>query len=279
MNNTNYFSDLNEQWMNKLVNLLGLGLALVWTSCESTSMQTTVTGTGSPTSEERTAASFEKIDAEGAFTVIYKKSATPSIKIYAEQNLLPYIQTTVSGSTLTIQPKNGYVPVASGNNTIVVRVSSPKVCELSMLGTGLLSADTIWGTSLATSLNGAGSIAVRYARGTKLTAELQGAGTQEIGANVDELSCSLIGTGRFILSGKAKTLKHEIEGSGIVEGYPLTCNTSNAVILGSGICYLYVNNSLNVRINGSGKLLYKGSVPATAVSVNVTGSGTVLKSN
>jgi hypothetical protein len=258
--------------MNRLVVALCLVPFLGFVGCDKVDMQNRVNGSGMAVSETRESSNVNKIVVEGDFTVIYKKAATNSIRITAQENLLPYIETTISGNTLSVVTKSGYLVVPTENTSIIVRVSSPQVGSLSLLGSGLVSADTLVGDAMTMDLNGSGSIAVGYAKGVSFTSTILGSGSQEIRGAFNELSCSLDGSGRYLLTGKTTDLIAKIKGSGLVDGYDLASQKSAVTINGSGICKLNVSSSLNVSINGSGNVMYKGNA---VVSKSVTGSGTV----
>ena len=230
------------------------GAAFILAGCETD--QQTVTGNGKVVIETREIAPFNHIEVEGNYMVVYKKGTATSLTVNADENLQPLIETVVDGQTLKVKNKRGYV--LAGSSTIIVRVSSPAVSGLSMLGSGLLSADTLTGTNLTTYLNGSGSLAVRHAKGDKMEAKLLGSGKQELG-------------------GKTTSSTFSIEGSGTVEAYPLASSQATVNITGSATCYVWVDNSLSVRIDGSGKVLYKG--PASQIQKTIIGDGTVALGN
>lgn len=252
-------------------------MSFMWmiAACTVSNDQKRVTGNGTVIVESRSAASFGKIDAEGDFMIIYKKSSISSISVSADENLMPYIETTVDGGTLKIKAKSGYLPV--GSTTLIVRVSSPAVSDLSLLGSGLLSADTLTGTNFASDLNGSGAIAIRYAKGDKMVSTLLGAGSQEIGGQWNYVDCNLEGQGNYDLTGKSSNLKLVVDGSGTISAYPLITSQANVNIIGAARCYISVNQSLSVKIDGSGKVLYKGT--ASQIDKTITGDGSVTAVN
>ncbi len=75
--------------------------------------------------------------------------------------------------------------------------------------------------------------------------------------SVDQMEISLIGTGGFF-------------------GFPLTASQCEVDISGSGNCEITVNTELDVVIDGSGSVYYKGS---PVIHENIAGSGRVINSN
>jgi RNase P/RNase MRP subunit p29 len=262
--------------MNKLAVVLVFAVLLVFAGCDVAPSQARVEGSGNVVNETRAAGNFDRIETEGDMTVIYKKSATASLKISAQENLLPYLETVIVGNVLTVRPKKGHYLNPTNNTSIVVRVSSPNVNSLSLVGSGLLSADTLVGSAMATTLDGSGTLAVGFAKGSKLTATLLGSGSQEIGGDCPSVICNLDGSGQYRLKGKAGNLSVNINSSGVIEGLDLLSQNSTVKIKGSGVCKVMVNSALDVSIQGSGSVLYKGNAQVTKV---IEGSGTVLKLN
>jgi hypothetical protein len=75
--------------------------------------------------------------------------------------------------------------------------------------------------------------------------------------STDRMSVSLIGSGGFF-------------------GFPLESNTCDVDISGSGNCEITVNDDLDVVIDGSGSIYYKGS---PIIHDDITGSGRVVEAN
>ena len=75
--------------------------------------------------------------------------------------------------------------------------------------------------------------------------------------SADQMEISLIGSGGFF-------------------GFPLSASTCQVDISGSGNCEITVNTDLDVVIDGSGSVYYKGS---PSIHENITGSGRVVSAN
>ena len=71
-------------------------------------------------------------------------------------------------------------------------------------------------------------------------------------------------------------MKVSLEGSGSFFGFPLSASTAMVDIMGSGECEITVNNDLDVLIEGSGSVYYKGS---PSIQSDITGSGRVVNAN
>jgi len=93
---------------------------------------------------------------------------------------------------------------------------------------------------------------------------------------IDEVSN--IGSGNVTVSDPISVdqMKVYLLGSGSFYGFPLSASTCQVDISGSGNCEVTVNNDLDVVIEGSGSVYYKGS---PSIEVDITGSGRVVDTN
>jgi len=71
-------------------------------------------------------------------------------------------------------------------------------------------------------------------------------------------------------------MKVYLLGSGSFFGFPLSSSACQVDISGSGECEITVNNDLDVVIDGSGNVYYKGS---PIIHEDITGSGQVVDAN
>ena len=67
-----------------------------------------VRGNGNLVTVERSVSGFEGIESFGSFDVTLVPSATASVKIEAEENLQPYIETFVENNKLQVRERKGY---------------------------------------------------------------------------------------------------------------------------------------------------------------------------
>ena len=93
---------------------------------------------------------------------------------------------------------------------------------------------------------------------------------------IDEVSS--IGSGNVTVSDPISVdqMKVYLLGSGGFYGFPLSASTCQVDISGSGNCEVTVDNDLDVVIEGSGSVYYKGS---PSIEVDITGSGRVVDTN
>ena len=64
-----------------------------------------IEGNGRLQTEERDAVYFDQVSSSGSFLVHVLPGDEPSIEVTAESNLLPYIETNIEGTRLTIKTR------------------------------------------------------------------------------------------------------------------------------------------------------------------------------
>jgi hypothetical protein len=105
-----------------------------------------------------------------------------------------------------------------------------------------------------------------------------GTGSIEI-SNVDEAGNFDVynsGTGNISITGSAASLTLFHEGDGMFKGFSFAVSNCIVNLIGSGDCEVLVDRKLNVNIEGSGHVYYKG---APAIEANILGSGEIMDAN
>jgi hypothetical protein len=236
--------------MKKLIALLLLG-SLLTSSCGFRGKR--VRGNGNIKTDQRNVSGFQAVQSNGDFDV-YVSTGPESVKIEGEDNLLPYIETSVEGGLLKISTKSGYW--LKSERGVKVYVSAPQYSKIESNGAGdIIGQSKITGSS-------------------KL--ELEVNGSADIKAEVDapEVSAHLRGSGDATLSGETKTFSSEILGSGNIKAFDLKSEETNVKIVGSGDADVYSSVKLDVSVAGSGDVRYKGGAQ---VNSHIAGSGGVKK--
>jgi Putative auto-transporter adhesin, head GIN domain len=236
--------------MKKLIAFLLLG-SLLTSSCGIRGKR--VRGNGNVKTDQRNVSGFQAVQSNGDFDV-YVSTGPESVKIEGEDNLLPYIETSVEGGLLKITTKSGYW--LKSERGVKVYVSAPQYSKIESNGAGdIIGQSKITGSS-------------------KL--ELEVNGSADIKAEVDapEVSAHLRGSGDATLSGETKTFSGEILGSGNIKAFDLKSEETNVKIVGSGDADVFSSVKLDVSVAGSGDVRYKGGAQ---VNSHIAGSGGVKK--
>jgi len=206
-------------------------LALGFVSCN------TVRGSGKKADETRHVPAFSELVISGGYEMEINvkpgKPETVALHMSGDDNLLPLIETEVSGDRLTIDSDKSFwteLPLA-------VRMAPG---ELSLL-----------------KINGSGEIVATGISGKKFVLEVNGSGELELSGKVETLEIEVNGSGEI----KARNLQADnvivdISGSGELE--VCASEALEADVAGSGTVIYHCNPAeVKQNITGSGELVKK----------------------
>ncbi|PLW98402.1 MAG: hypothetical protein C0593_05730 [Marinilabiliales bacterium] len=210
-----------------------------------------ITGNYDLITETRDINNFDKISLEGFMDVEYIPSDYYEVKIEAESNLIPYIETSVKNSRLEISVYDHRN--LRNNYRIVVRVYAPDLKEYSLSGSGDFYCENLVNESFELNISGSGDVA--------------------LGIDTYDLELSISGSGDAELWGIADDAELSISGSGRFNAYDLKVNDCKAKISGTGNMYLWVIDNLDINITGSGSIYYTGE---PSIDATITGTGAII---
>ncbi|WP_438988650.1 head GIN domain-containing protein [Polaribacter sp.] len=215
-----------------------------------------VKGNGTIIIEKRTTSNYDAITVGGSFDVVLIKGTEGNITLKGEENIIPLIETEISGGTLKIKyKKNTNVKTT---RRMVVTVTVSEIESIALGGSGnIISKTELISDDFSVSLGGSGNI--------------------ELGINADETNVNIGGSGNIDLKGITNNLKCAIAGSGSIRAYNLTTSEINATIAGSGSVKATVKNKIKANLIGSGSIYYKGN-PKQIDSKSI-GSGSIIEKN
>lgn len=201
--------------------------------------------------ESRAVPSFSSVALEGLGTLRIHQGAQ-DVEITADSNVLPYLETSVTGSRLTI----GIKPFTSvwGNPTLVYDVTVPALDGVNLSGSGGATVGPFSGASFDARISGSGSMS----------------------AALDYSTISYVGSGSgdASFSGSASSANVSLMGSGGLAAKDLTATNAVVKVSGSGGVDIRVLDSLDATIYGSGQVRYWGN---PSLSHIVLGSGGIYK--
>lgn len=215
-----------------------------------------VKGNGNLITLTRTTANYDAIEAGGSFEVILVKGKEGKITIEGEENIIPYLETEVSGNTLKMKYEKG-VNIRT-TKTLKITVPFQNIEKAAMSGSGKMSSTlVIKAPYFKTSLAGSGNI--------------------DFTIDANEIATSIAGSGNINLKGNCNQLSCAIAGSGDVKAYDLKTNEINIKITGSGSVKTHVTSAIKAKIVGSGNVYYKGN--PTKIDSKSIGSGAIVDKN
>jgi len=244
----------DEQDWNLRLKKEGNGWSLNFSSTQDYgSGSSRLKGSGAWVEKQRSVAAFSKLRLEGPLDVRLSQASGDSVKVAADDNIEPLIETRVEGDTLVvrIQKDAGF----RTRHAPVIRIESKNLQAVALEGSGDLQLERFKGERLSLSLNGSGDVRVGQ-------------------LEVQELTASLIGSGDLQVAGRADTQSWTLNGSGDVDARALSGRKVKAELSGSGDLALGVSETLDASLRGSGDLSYGGR---PQLRQSISGSGEISR--
>ncbi|GAB4300315.1 MAG: head GIN domain-containing protein [Marinilabiliales bacterium] len=227
--------------------------AMILSSCFHT-LNPCIQGNGNYLSENRQINSFSEVHVNSDFNVFIVEDSLNSLRVTAEENILPYVKTVVKGNTLIVEKANNRC--LRNNKPINIYISATGINDIKLSGSGFINFENITNNYINIDLSGSGDIVGNLTAG--------------------DLDVKISGSGEISLKGFCNNSNMKISGSGNIRSYNMEQNNCFADISGSGDIYVNVNDLLDVKITGSGSVHYIGQ---PIINTNITGSGNVYSSN
>jgi Putative auto-transporter adhesin, head GIN domain len=237
--------------MNKLFVLLFVA-CVSFSSCRFVTGQR-IRGNGNVRTETRSPGNFKSVASHGSFDV-FVSSGEQAVKIEAEENLLPYIETYVEGYTLHVGTKDNYW--LSPGRKVKIFVSSPDYESIRSYGSGDIIGES------------------KITNSSRLELGVNGSANIKMDISAPEINTETNGSGDIFLRGETKSFAGEIHGSGNIKALDLRSDDATIKIYGSGDAEVFADRKLDVHVAGSGDVDYRGSAQ---VSSSIAGSGRVKK--
>jgi len=236
----------------KIRTLVVTALAFTLSACSALALGSldVIRGDGQVRLESRDAPSFTGIENQGSGLVRFSQGATRQVTVEADANILPYVETEVRGGVLVLRTRPG---ISISPTRLVFRITAPDLSSAVIAGSGGFRLETPVAT---------GAFEVR----------IEGSGGFDGTVTAGTVAAAIDGSGGVSLGGSARTVRFEIDGSGGIDAADLPCVDARVVIRGSGSVTLQATGTLDVDIDGSGDVRYRGSPRLT---VRDTGSGRV----
>jgi len=216
---------------------------------------TIVRGSGDVITVKREVSNFDQVALSGMGTLYISLGEEESLKVEAEDNLLPYIETQVQGGRLNIGIKDARWNIAVQPTQPIryyLTVKDLSVLELS--GAGNIEVTEIETPVMHITASGAGNIEIERLTADSLVTDVSGAGSCRIHAGeVQDQDLSISGAGGYRAE-NVKSQKVAIE------------------ISGMGGAKVWAENSLRVDISGAGSVNYYGQ---PHISQEISGVGNI----
>lgn len=214
-----------------------------------------VRGSGEVITVEREVSDFDRVALSGIGTLYISAGEEETLRIEAEDNLLPYIETLVRGKTLSIGFKDhGLRAAFQPTKPIRYYLTVKDLAALDLSGAGNIEVDEIDTSEFQINTSGAGNIEIEKLTAKVLDMNVSGAG-----------SC-------HIHEGQVADQNLRISGAGGYQAPDLHSKTAEIDISGLGGARVWVEENLRVEISGAGSVSYFGS---PNLSEDVSGAGNI----
>lgn len=233
---------------------IGLGILAVGllSACE-VFFPGNVRGAGSVIVEQRRVRGVHGVDLAlpGELSVVIDEDE--GLTIEAQENLLPYIESSLQEGILLLQsPPSVFIqPSQPARYTL----AAARLDTLRISANGNISASQLEGEDCEITIRGGGNVHI---------AEL----------NCQRLQVEILSSGSItIVEGVAEVQRLSLSGSGAYEASGLQSATAQVELSGSGDAALWVSERLEVNLSGAGNVVYYGQ---PALQQQITGAGKVI---
>lgn len=190
-----------------------LTAAIILLSLLASCKKETITGNGNTVTEQRAVSDFSKIEVEGKTSVTIAQGPVFAVTARAYSNLLPILETKVTGNILRVGYKNGS---NVNNDNSAVMITMPYLYGLSSTGNSEVTITNGTTTNFEASITGASKINAFNFTVQNANLSIEGSGSVEISVT-DYLKAKILGSGNVLYKGNPTSVTADITGTGRVE--------------------------------------------------------------
>jgi len=209
-------------------------------------------GSGNVITQTREVTAFHAIELDYPANVFIKQGDTESVKIEAEDNLMPNLRTEVRAGTLTLFYKKTDDKHVNPTEAVNITITVKDLDQVVFSSAGELTIENLQTNNLDVVLNGAGNLELNDIAVKNLSVNLNGAGSMTVSGTTDDLDLNISGFGDF-------------------KGADLHGQTAKVNISGADSAIVWVDDELDAEISGAGSINYYGS-PYVTKQINGLGS-------
>ncbi len=212
-----------------------------------------MTGSGNIVTEKRQTGNFTGISVGGAFEVELKNGPVTEVEVEADDNIIKFIETRVSGNVLKIRTKDG---TGFNNAHFKVFITAPEIKSIHASG-----ASNVKVTSQLKSTG-------------KISLDVSGAAGIKATVDAPEIYAEISGAGNINVEGRTRDYRSKVSGSGELKSGNLLSEHTNVKVSGAGSARVHASVSLQAEASGAGNIFYNGGA---AVQQKTSGAGNVKK--
>ena len=226
--------------------------------------------------ETRDVKDFDQVSfgCPGELTVI--QGDKESLIIEADDEIMEYIETYVTGHTLKIKlDDRAWHRKIRFNYHINMTLYLKDINELLVSGSGEVESEKLKSKELKLWVSGSGDLDVDKLEAQFLNLKVSGSGSIQVeDLSSEEVDARISGSGEIDLGGKTTREDISISGSGDFMARDLECETATVQVSGSGDVVIRVEKELEVNVSGSSDVEYYGD---PHIRSRISGSGDVRR--
>lgn len=181
------------------------------------------------------------------------KIGPSSVEVEADDNLMQYVKTYVSGNTLHLGIESG---VSIRTSHIKIYVSTPDLERLQARASSSIKVMDV--------IKNNNRVRFDVSSSANLDAEV----------DAPEVQAEVSSSGTLTLSGRTKSYKAEVNSSGTIKSFELMSENTSVTASSSGIAEVHASVTLNANASSSGDVEYMGGAE---VKSNTNSSGSIHK--
>ena len=240
----------------------------------STSRRTTIRGSGDRVEETRTVSDFSGVELATAGTLTIEVGEKEGLRIEAEDNLMPYIETGVRGGRLTIETREGvnlrstqpvrYYLTVKDLDTIVISSS------------GDVEAPGLDAERFSVEIRSSGNLKMANLEADRLTVDISSSGDMSMEIlHADTLEVEINSSGNLdIAGGEVQRQDITINSSGDYAARDLESAEAEVHLRSNGSATIQVRDHLKTHLSSSGDLRFIGNPTVDAMT---SSSGDVVR--
>ncbi len=210
-------------------------------------------GSGNVVAETRTIQDFHAVQVDYPAVVSISQGETESVKIEADDNVLPGLKTENRDGVLVLYYRSQNGQHVNPTRPVKVTIAVKDLADVRFSSAGQLEIAGLETRDLSIALTGAGDVTLGNIRVDRLTLRLSGAGSMTASGTADDLDVIISGFGDF-------------------KGADLHSQVARVGISGAGSATVWADDELTAEISGAGSVNYYG---AASVVRHISGLGSV----
>jgi hypothetical protein len=212
----------------------------------------TIAGSGNLVTESRQVSGVTRVDMTTSAYLEIQQGTQESLTVTADDNILPYLQTNVSGGRMTIryQPQISIRTIHQPKLVLTVK----NLDELRLTSSGTVNVGPLTTGDFNIDITSSCNLTIQSIQADKITSNITSSGDVNI-------------------QGTANSLVVRISSSGNFVGPDLQVQDANVTLTSSGDVTVWVINNLSANLSSSGNVSYYG---APNVNQHTSSSGRVI---